>query len=79
MKKNNLKKYLSLKSLGILSLLLINAIPPVFGQSVEMADVMRSNGKIYVVVASLGLILTVLLFLIIRLDLKLTRIESKKN
>lgn len=46
------------------------------GESV-MADLMRSNGKIYVVVAVLGLVLIGLLFYVIILDKRMSRIEKE--
>lgn len=45
---------------------------------VEMADTMRSNGRIYVVVAVVVLILIGLFLYLIRLDKKITRIEKEK-
>lgn len=51
-----------------------------FGQSdVEMADVMRSNGKIYVVVAVAAIVMLGILFYLITLDRKITRIEKEIN
>lgn len=45
----------------------------------EMATTMRSNGKIYVVVAVLIIILSGLFFYLIRLDRKITRLEKGDN
>lgn len=45
----------------------------------EMADVMRSNGKIYVVVAVCLLILFGLIAYVIRIDRKLSKLEQKKD
>lgn len=42
----------------------------------EMADLMRSNGKIYVVVAVLLTILVGLLLFMARLDKKISRLEK---
>ena len=50
---------------------------PVFAQDVEMADVMRSNGKIYVVVAVLVTIFIGIIFYLIRLDRKITKLEKE--
>ncbi len=47
-------------------------------KKVEMADLMRSNGKIYVVVAVMLTILAGLIFYIVRLDRKISRIEKDK-
>ena len=49
-----------------------------FGQSdIEMADVMRSNGKIYVVVAVVGVVMLGIIIYLITLDRKLSAIEKK--
>ncbi|MBS1947549.1 MAG: CcmD family protein [Bacteroidetes bacterium] len=42
----------------------------------QMAGVMRSNGKIYVVVAVLVIILLGLLFYLVRLDRKISKMEK---
>ena len=44
----------------------------------EMADVLRSNGKIYVVVAVLVTILLGLFIYLWRLDRRITRLEKNK-
>ena len=46
-------------------------------EPVEMADVMRSNGKIYVVVAVIALILAGIIVYLIALDRKITRLEKE--
>jgi CcmD family protein len=46
-------------------------------QSAEMADTMRSEGKIYVVVAILLVIFAGLIGYLVLLDRKVTRIEKK--
>ena len=45
--------------------------------SVAMADIMRSNGKIYVVVAVVVTIVLGLLAYLISLDKKISRLEKK--
>lgn len=45
-------------------------------QPAEMADNMRSNGKIYVVIAVILTILGGLIAYLIRLDRKITRLEK---
>ncbi len=47
------------------------------GDSAEMADVMRSNGKIYVVVAVVVTIFIGLFLYLIRIDKKITRLEKE--
>jgi hypothetical protein len=44
--------------------------------TVEMADNMRSNGKIYVVIAVILTILTGLILYLVRLDRKISRLEQ---
>ena len=46
------------------------------GEPVEMADTMRSNGKIYVVLAVVVTIFTGIIIYLIRLDKKITRLEK---
>lgn len=46
---------------------------------VEMADVMRSNGKIYVVVAVILTIFAMLIIYLIRLDRKISKLEKNIN
>jgi hypothetical protein len=45
-------------------------------QQVEMADRLRADGKIYVVVAVLGAILLGLILYVVRLDRKITKLEK---
>lgn len=47
-------------------------------QPVEMADTMRSNGKIYIVVAVCLTILLGLFWYVWRVDCKLSRLEKKQ-
>ncbi len=51
----------------------------VVAQAVEMADTMRSNGKIYVVVAVLALMLVALFIYLFRIERKLKRLEEEKK
>ncbi|MEO8770855.1 MAG: CcmD family protein [Ferruginibacter sp.] len=46
---------------------------------VEMADTMRSNGKIYIVVAVCLTILIGLFLYIMRIDMKMSKIEKNKH
>ena len=62
----------------IISLLLLMTISLLtHAQDAEMADVMRSNGKIYVVVGIILIVLTGLITYLFLLDRKITRIENK--
>ncbi len=69
---NSLKKIL----LMIPLLLILNTG---FGQNGngEMADLMRSNGRIYVVVAVMLTILAGLVFYLVRLDKKISKLEKE--
>ena len=68
-------KKISLLFMGLITVLLGQAQD---GKKVEMADVMRSNGKIYVVVAVVITILAGLIIYLIRLDRKMSRLEKDK-
>jgi len=46
-------------------------------ESIEMADAMRASGKIYVVVLVVTVILFGLILYLIKLDRKISRIESE--
>ena len=46
-------------------------------EKIDMADAMRSNGKIYVVVAIVTIIMTGLIVYLIALDRKITKLEKR--
>lgn len=61
-------------------LVLLFTTPDSFCQStekVEMADILRQDGKIYTVVFGLVIILTAMIILLIRVDRKIFRLESQ--
>ena len=62
-----------------LFLLMIFVQQALFAQGVSMADEMRNNGKIYVVVAVLLLIFLCIIIYLVRLDRKITRLEKNKH
>ncbi len=64
-----------MKIILTIGLLLLTAIGK--AQSIEMADQMRSNGKIYVVVAVLLTILIGLIIYLISIDKKLRKLEKE--
>jgi type IV secretory pathway VirB2 component (pilin) len=69
-----------LRRLAGLFFLLLLVAPAAFAQSAEppaMADALRANGKIYVVVAVVGLIVAGLLLYLIVLDRKVSRLEQE--
>ena len=64
-----------LKYLCLLSFLMTSAVASA-QQSAEMADVMRSNGKIYVVVGVILIIILGLFAYLFSLDRKVSRLEK---
>jgi K+-transporting ATPase A subunit len=70
---NLLKRTLFIILLNIIAIV-INAQDRT--QKVDMADTMRSNGRIYVVVAVILIILIGLLLYVARLDRKISKMEK---
>lgn len=68
---NKLKATLSLMILGFGAL----AQRP----EVEMADTLRSNGKIYVVVTVLAIVFVAIIIYLISIDRKLSRLEKENK
>ena len=66
-----MKKLISILILTFFALL-------VKAQDVKMADVMKDNGKIYVVIAVMLTILAGLVLYLIRLDRKISKLEKNK-
>jgi CcmD family protein len=66
------------KIISLATLLLVSVIGFAQDKKAGMADLMRSNGKIYVVVAVVLTILTGLILYVVRLDRKMTRLEKDK-
>lgn len=50
-----------------------------FAQDVEMADTMRSEGKIYVVIGTIAIVFIGLAIYLFSIDRRLTRIEKQKD
>lgn len=68
------------KKISFLSLFLFSILSAVQAQEkVDMADAMRSNGKIYVVVTVLTVILIGLFIFLISIDRKVSRLEKEKS
>jgi hypothetical protein len=63
------------KFLYLLMLMTISSLAN--AQDAEMADVMRSNGKIYVVVGIILIVLVGLITYLFLLDRKITKLENK--
>jgi CcmD family protein len=74
MNSTNMKK----STLFILALLCCLNVFAQQAQSVEMADTMRSSGKIYVVIATIVIIFAGLAVYLFMIDKRLKRIEKEK-
>ena len=69
-----------MKKISVLASLLL-AYTTIFaqqGQPVEMADAMRSSGKIYVVIATIAIIFVGLAIYLFSIDRRLKKIEKEK-
>lgn len=66
------------KITGSLLLLLLSAVGHAQEKEVQMGDMMRSNGRIYVVVAVVLTILIGLVLYMMRLDKKISKLEKDK-
>ena len=66
---------------SILTLMLLITTLNLFAQSndIEMADALRSNGKIYIVVISIVIILLGLLIYLFAIDKRLKMLEKKSD
>lgn len=63
----------------IITIILLLLVMPLFaGAEPEMADTMRSNGKIYVVVTVLAVIFAGIFAYLVYLDRKISRLEKEK-
>ena len=74
-------KPLFLKLVGFIVLLVFITSPSVWAEvpqdnDIEMADLMRSNGKIYIVVAVITIIFAGLMGYMLMLDRKVKRLEQ---
>jgi len=65
------------KTAAITLLLSLFIVLNVRANDADMADVMRSNGKIYVVVIVLATIFAGIITFLVRLERKITRLEKK--
>ncbi len=65
----------------MLAMLLVSNVLTTFAQdqSVQMADTLRQEGKIYVVVACIFVIVGGLVLFLIRIDGKLSRLEKESH
>jgi hypothetical protein len=67
------------KMIGIAFALLLVINPTLFAQDAQMADTMRADGKIYVVVAIIVVIFGGLIALVAMTDRKITALEKRKE
>jgi CcmD family protein len=69
-----------MKKLGIVLMLMLSFVTAFAQQNkpVEMADVMRSQGKIYVVVATIVIVFAGLAIYLFSIDRRLKKIEKEK-
>jgi ABC-type transport system involved in cytochrome c biogenesis permease subunit len=69
----NLRKILLMTSVFVLNSLAS------FAQQIEMADGLRSNGKIYVVVVVAAIVSSIILTYMITIDRKISKLEKRVN
>jgi len=69
-----MKKLVSL----VMMMLCFAAVKAQNGQDVEMADAMRSSGKIYVVIGTIVIVFTGLAIYLFSIDRRLKKIEKEK-
>jgi hypothetical protein len=67
------------KFLLLLTCLMVNLLAFAQDTSVDMADTMRKEGKIYVVVAIILTIFAGIILYLIRLDRKISRLEKEEK
>lgn len=60
-------------------LIMLTGYASAFAQDVEMADTMRSEGKIYVVIGTIAIVFIGLAIYLFAIDRRLGRIEKHKD
>lgn len=70
---------IKLKKIGLVFFCLLFSLVAFSQDDVKMADTMRSNGRIYVVVAVVVTILTGLILYVFRLDRKISKLERENK
>jgi K+-transporting ATPase A subunit len=68
-----MNKLIKLGTVALLNMLSLSVV----AQEAEMADTMRTNGKIYVVVAIVLVILVGLIGYLVSIDLKVSKLEKR--
>jgi protein-S-isoprenylcysteine O-methyltransferase Ste14 len=74
MRSINMKRLVSL----VFMLLCFIAVNAQNGQNVEMADTMRSSGKIYVVIGTIVIVFAGLAIFLFSIDRRLKKLENDK-
>jgi len=70
---------INMKKLTVLTLLLLcHLLVSAQGTEVEMADTMRSSGRIYVVIATIAIVFIGLAIYLFTIDSRLKKIEKEK-
>lgn len=64
--------------LFLIVLIFINKISLAQNENAEMADIMRRDGKIYVVVAVILIIFIGIILYLVRLDSKISKLEKQQ-
>ncbi len=73
-----------MKKINKLFLIIVSALFPFLGKAQEMAaepqmaDIFRSDGKIYVVITVISIIFICLIGYLVYIDVKLKKLENKK-
>ena len=65
------------KILPFVAFILLSFIPSLINAQATSPDFLRSTGKIYVVVAVIVVVFIGIIFFLVRLDRKLTKIENQ--
>jgi len=60
-------------------LIMLTGYASAFAQDIEMADTMRSEGKIYVVVGTIAILFIGLAIYLFTIDKRLSRLEKHKD
>lgn len=66
-----------MKKILSLIILMVLCSQSVFSQEIEMADGLRSSGKIYVVVVVAAIVISVILTYMITIDRKISKLEKQ--
>ena len=67
------------KLISLIALILFVAQQTNAQQQIEMADAFRADGKIYVVVGILSLVFTGIVLFLIRLEMKVSKLEKEQK